>query len=125
MFLPSNFPHLDSELRPMRDVLSTGEIKRIDFFGAFMILSGSLLLVAALEEGGIEYSWHNAIPLSLLILSCLFWAGCLLWSKLGAQSTSVREPILPWRLVANRFSMGTLLFVTLLPCVNQVRLKLV
>ncbi|CAI4214153.1 unnamed protein product [Parascedosporium putredinis] len=73
-------------------------LKRLDFLGAFLLLSGSLLLVTAVQETALEFS-------------C--WVAFFAWerhvtarSESGAWSV---EPMFPWRLVRNRPWMGMLI----------------
>lgn len=107
--LPSNFPHLTSKPRCLKDMFTIRETRRIDFLGAFMILAASILFVSALEEGGTAYTWHSPVTLTLLIVSLLLWVGFVLWEMYKGKRPSAREPMLPWRVVTNRFTMGTLL----------------
>lgn len=83
--------------------LSMASIRKIDFIGATMILAASVLLVAALEEGGTEYPWTSAVPLVLLILSVFAWIAFFVRERMQSKKKVDFESVLPWHLVTNRF----------------------
>jgi Na+/serine symporter len=65
-------------------------VAAIDFFGAFLALAGSALLVLALTWAGGEYSWHSIHVISTLILGIVVSLCFGLWQWKG---TSV--PLVP------------------------------
>lgn len=69
--------------------------KRIDVFGAFLLLAASILLVFALEEGGVAYPWKSGAVIASFILSGLLWAGFITWERELSMSDSVCEPMFP------------------------------
>ncbi|KAK1142913.1 hypothetical protein N8T08_007154 [Aspergillus melleus] len=84
-------------------------IKQVDFLGAFFILAASMLLVAALQEGTVDFTWGSGVIVSFFILSGVLWIAFLTWIWfLSHRSWSV-QPILPWRLTKNRVFMGCVL----------------
>lgn len=85
-------------------------IRRIDYFGATLLLAASVLFITALEEGGTEYSWHSALVLVLLVLSFFVWIAFLVREKLQGQKKVQHESVFPWRLVTNRFWMGIIMY---------------
>ncbi|KAK4161241.1 major facilitator superfamily domain-containing protein [Cladorrhinum sp. PSN259] len=87
--------------------------KRFDFLGAFASLAASILVVFALEQGGVVYNWDSAAIITPFALSGVFWVVFVLWErraslslKKGAADT---EPLFPWRLACNRLVLGLLL----------------
>jgi hypothetical protein len=82
--------------------------KRIDVLGAFLSLATSILLVFALEEGGVAYPWNSSAVIASFILSGLLWTGFIIWERKLSISKSVCEPMFPWRLAVNRFVLGLL-----------------
>ena len=84
-------------------------VRHIDFLGAFLVLAASVLFVSALEEGGTEYEWKSSVVLSLLCLSVVLWVLFFIWQKVASNPGNAHEPILPWRLLTDRFTMGYLL----------------
>jgi hypothetical protein len=83
--------------------------KRIDFLGAFMSLAASILLVFALQQGGVAYPWSSGAIISIFVLSVVLWIAFVVWERWLSIQNTAREPIFPWRLARNRFVSGLLL----------------
>ena len=109
--MPRRFPHISGHQDRLRTAPNVQAIKRVDFIGAFLLLAASILLISALEEGGIEYSWASSVVLSLLSLSVILWIVFLCWERHLGSRQSAQEPVLPWRLLNDRFVMSFLLYV--------------
>ncbi|KAL8650357.1 MAG: hypothetical protein Q9226_005183 [Calogaya cf. arnoldii] len=78
-------------------------VRKIDFTGATLLLAASVLLVAALEEGGTEYTWTSAVPLVLLFLSVFAWIAFFVRERMQSKKKVDFESVLPWQLFTNRF----------------------
>ncbi|KAH8724201.1 major facilitator superfamily transporter [Phaeosphaeriaceae sp. PMI808] len=87
----------------------TQKVRRIDYLGAFLVLSSTILFVTALEQGGTGFSWHNAIVLAPLIISIILAIGSLLRSYNLRNQDSIQEPVLSWKLLTDRFALGLFL----------------
>ncbi|KAF2181151.1 hypothetical protein K469DRAFT_692381 [Zopfia rhizophila CBS 207.26] len=85
------------------------KLRRIDYLGAFLVLSSSIMFVTALEQGGTGFSWRSSVVLSLLIISIFPFLGCLLRSWQQRHRYESEEPILAWNLLTDRFSLGMFL----------------
>lgn len=110
--LPRNFPnHGQSESgnRKPLAIFSKRTLGRVDFLGAAMILSATLLFVAALEEAGRKYPWKSAYVISLLSISGIMWILFIAWERKISLATTVQEPVFPWRFVRNRTLIGMIL----------------
>ena len=107
--MPAGFPYRTEKSEKMAKSFNVASIKKIDFVGTFLVLAGSILFVSAIEEGGTEYSWSSATVLSLLCVSLVLWIAFFIWQKMAGTRFSEHEPILPWHLLANRFTVGFLL----------------
>lgn len=83
--------------------------KRIDVLGAFLSLAASILLVFALQEGGVTYAWSSGAVIASFTLSGLLWAGFIIWERKLSMWKTVCEPMFPWRLAVNRFVLGLLM----------------
>lgn len=83
--------------------------KRVDFVGMVVSLAASILIVFALEQGGVAYPWGSGAIVSTFVLSGVLWIAFVVWERLLSKKGGVREPMFPWSLVHNRFVMGLLL----------------
>jgi hypothetical protein len=71
----------------------TRKVAAIDFFGAFLALAGSAMVVLALTWAGGEYSWHSAHVIASLIVG-IFVSLCFgLWQWKGTM-----VPLVPGKL---------------------------
>ena len=108
--MPSNFPfHKKTKKSPKKWTLKN--FRRIDIIGAVLLLAASVLLVTALEQGGTQFSWQNAVPISLLALAFVLSLAFLGWEWYQEKRDSLQEPVLPWHLATDRFAMGLFLWV--------------
>jgi len=109
--LPSKFPNQgDPEyISPTwRERLSKHSLARLDVGGAFLLLGGTVLLVAVLLEGGISIAWNSAAAIVLFVLSGIMWILFLGNEWFFTKYERTLEPIFPWRFMHNRAWMGTL-----------------
>ena len=107
--MPVSYPYRSEKSDKTLQAFNMAGVKRIDFLGAFLVLAASILFVSALEEGGTEYPWKSVVVLSLLCLSVVLWILFFFWQKVASGRGDANEPILPWRLLTDRFTMGFLL----------------
>ncbi|KAI1169315.1 putative multidrug resistance protein fnx1 [Nemania serpens] len=112
VFLPKNFPYHGRHNDPPKihkSRLAKSTLNRIDILGTILILFATLALTAAFEEADKKFPWRSAYVISLLTISGILWIGLALWERHTTLSNTIREPILPWRLILNRQMMGILL----------------
>ena len=81
----------------------------MDFPGTTFLLAASVFLVAALEQTGIDQSWHSPIIITFLVFSGVFWLLLLVWERYMGQMKIEQRFVFSWRLVQNRLFMGLLL----------------
>ena len=84
-------------------------VQRLDWLGAGLLLSGSLLLVTALVEATVRFAWSSGATIAMLVLSAISWMGFFAWEWHVTDEKSKVEPIFPWRFFHSRFWMGMLL----------------
>ncbi|KAI0379255.1 major facilitator superfamily domain-containing protein [Hypomontagnella monticulosa] len=125
--IPSRFPrHCDppTEKRLGDTVLSSsiGFLNRADVPGAFLLLGASILLVAALEEGGVHFAWNSAAIIVFFILSGILWIVFGLWEWYASREGFKVEPMFPRRFFSNRVFLGVLLgcFISGVPLIVAV-----
>ncbi|KAL8849335.1 MAG: hypothetical protein Q9221_005686 [Calogaya cf. arnoldii] len=102
LLMPHDFPFM-GKAEYSNSKLSMASVRKIDFTGATLLLAASVLLVAALEEGGTEYTWTSAVPLVLLFLSVFAWLAFFIRERMQSKKKVDFESVLPWQLVTNRF----------------------
>ncbi|KAF5593558.1 major facilitator superfamily transporter [Fusarium subglutinans] len=106
--VPFNFPYGESD-RFFHSLASKQMWKRVDFVGMAVSLAASILIIFALEQGGVAYPWGSGAIVSTFVLSGVLWIAFVAWERLLSKKRGVREPMFPWSLVHNRFVMGLLL----------------
>ena len=87
-------------------------IHHVDFFGTFLLLSTSVLLIFALEQAGAaEFEWNSPVIISTLTVSAACFVGLVGWiTFLDLMKGKVPiNPILPVRLLTNRILMAAIL----------------
>ncbi|KAL8710580.1 MAG: hypothetical protein Q9220_004804 [cf. Caloplaca sp. 1 TL-2023] len=102
LLMPHDFPYMGSP-QYAKSRLTMASVHRVDFMGATILLAASVLLVAALEEGGTEYSWRSAAPIALLILSVFAWIAFFVRERHQSKRRADFDSVLPWHLTTNRF----------------------
>ncbi|KAF2706371.1 MFS general substrate transporter [Pleomassaria siparia CBS 279.74] len=113
--VPQGFPyHLKRASQPpeMSDIKSylLPRIRRLDLFGAMILVAAALLLTTGLLEGGVQWEWNSAQSILLLTVSGLLWFAFFWWERLVTMKINwPQEPMFPWRFVRNRQLMGVLL----------------
>ncbi len=107
--LPKSFPYRSDSSSGRVSSFSLAALRNVDYLGALLLLAASVLFVVALEEGGTEYPWRSAVVLSLLCISVVLWILFFAWQKVASGRDKTHEPVLPWRLLTNRITMGFLL----------------
>ncbi|MDQ0472387.1 MDR family MFS transporter [Labrys wisconsinensis] len=76
---------------------------RLDLLGAGVMAAATVVLMLALNWGGVRYGWSSAPILGL------FAASALLWALFVARLRTAPEPLIPAEVLANRVvAMGTL-----------------
>lgn len=109
LFTPKNFPH---QWKPQQIRIGsfTQSLKdSFDIFGAFLLLSGSMLLIAVLLESGSAFGWNSAATIVMLVLAVIILIIFLLMERKVTYGEKGRQPIFPWRFFENRVWMGVLL----------------
>lgn len=116
--IPAGFPHHRKEplpvaAHPTTEVSSPQRsprpLDRLDIPGCVLLLLATMSVVAAFQEAGSRFPWGSAYFIALLVVSVLLWITLVVWERRVTLANTVREPVLPWRFLTNRFVVGTLL----------------
>jgi hypothetical protein len=78
-------------------------IKRIDWLGSFVMVTGAVLLLLGLQMGGVEHAWSSPIILSFIIAG-----GSLAIVFILVEWKLAKYPLMPLRVLSNRTSFSAL-----------------
>lgn len=118
--MPKGFPFQGQEGRSrLAGTGSKPALAKLDLQGAVLLLLAVVSLTSGFEEAGSLFPWKSAYVISLLVISGVLWTLLLAWEYHVTKINSVREPILPWRFVSERFIGGILLSVAPYPAFMQ------
>ncbi|KAF9884761.1 hypothetical protein FE257_001251 [Aspergillus nanangensis] len=88
-------------------------IKRVDYVGGFLSITGLILFLAGLQWGGYQYPWTSAHVLAPLILGGVMLIGFGFWEIYGTD-----YPIFPSRLKQEPRTLGMTLVITFISGAN-------
>ena len=112
--IPAHFPfHGDPDYKPptLTELWSRATLGRLDVFGASLLLSATMLLVAVLLEAGNSFTWNSATSIALLVASGVLWIIFLINERAVTKDNWRVEPVFPWRFFFNRNWIGVLMYV--------------
>ncbi|KAJ5884936.1 hypothetical protein N7495_009446 [Penicillium taxi] len=110
--MPQNFG-LDQHIPSFRTRASYHSFANLDLMGSFLLMAGSFLIVAILNETNLAFSWSSGAAIALLVVMALIWIGFFAW-EWYISGIPGKEPIFPKRWLFDRSWMGILIssFVT-------------
>ncbi|KAF5671689.1 major facilitator superfamily transporter [Fusarium heterosporum] len=106
--IPFSFPYGET-YQVFNPLAFRKKYKRVDFLGMVLSLAASILIIFALEQGGVAYPWESGTIISTFVLSAILWVSFIAWERLLSKRNGTCEPMFPWSLVHNRFVMGLIL----------------
>ncbi|OJJ38042.1 hypothetical protein ASPWEDRAFT_734149 [Aspergillus wentii DTO 134E9] len=111
--MPSHFPYAPSYEEKIDSFWQKQRafFRRVDFLGAFLVLAASMLIIAALQEGNLDYQWSSGAIITLIALSGVLWLVFVAWEWFISHRQTQIEPMLPWRMAKNRIFLGVALYV--------------
>ncbi|KAI0826235.1 iron permease [Irpex lacteus] len=77
------------------------KVKRVDWFGNFIVICGTTLAVTGLTFGGGRFAWSSAEVLAPLIIGL-----ALIVAFLFYEGMVPKEPTIPWEILSNRTTIG-------------------
>ncbi|KAI1000984.1 hypothetical protein K3495_g7214 [Podosphaera aphanis] len=92
-------------------------LKRIDWFGGFLLTLGSLLFLIALNWGGQQYSWSSPRVLTFLLVGISLVIAFGFWEKFGAE-----YPLYPMRIIQAPRPFFCIIFVIFAAGINYIPL---
>ncbi|RGP61088.1 hypothetical protein FLONG3_10643 [Fusarium longipes] len=98
-----------SLIQAMKSKVKRSNWARVDYLGIVLLLSSSVLLVFALEEGGTRYSWNSAVVISTLVIAIVFFIAFGAWEVYVERSSNKQEPVFPPSICNDRICSAMLL----------------
>lgn len=105
--MPTNFG-LDQHTPSFRTRTTYRSFAKLDLVGSFLIMAGSFLLVAVLNETNLAFSWSSGGAITLLVLMALSWIAFFAW-EWYISGIPGKDPIFPKRWLFDRSWLGILL----------------
>ncbi|KAL9116073.1 MAG: hypothetical protein Q9227_000442 [Pyrenula ochraceoflavens] len=109
---PSYIPYQNNPryTRPTwKEQLSRHNLGRLDLSGTVLLLSGSVLLVAAILEGGSSWRWNSGTSIALFVVSGVLFILFMINEYIVSSDKRRQEPLFPMRFLFNRAWLGVLL----------------
>lgn len=94
------------------NVAARPKARHLDYFGALLLVSGSVPLIVALQQAGSRtWSWNSTETTSLLTISIGSWIAFFVWEWIIFVHQPLRkiQAQLPFALVKNRVMISTIL----------------
>jgi MFS family permease len=93
--------------RPKSDAKLVDKVKRMDPVGNILFAPAIISLLLALQWGGVDYSWHDARIIALLVLFSVLIVGWIASQALNQQNGTVPPRILFQRSIIAGFTFST------------------
>ena len=87
-------------------------MRNLDYFGAVLVLAGTVLPVFILNQAAIkDYAWNSAPTIVIFILSGLCWITVIWWQWEVYRNPKYRavRPQLPFRIISSRVMLAAIL----------------
>ncbi|KAJ5082628.1 hypothetical protein N7532_011671 [Penicillium argentinense] len=105
--MPTNFG-LDQHMPSLRTRASYRSFVNLDLVGSFLMLTGSFLIVAVLNEVNLAFAWSSRSAVALLVLTGISWIAFFCW-EWHLSDFPKQDPIFPKRWLFDRAWMGILI----------------
>ncbi|GKT45457.1 efflux pump dotC [Colletotrichum spaethianum] len=93
----------------MQDKLTRAAAARLDFVGAAVLLSSSILIVFGFEEAGSRYPWSSPVVISTIAIGGSLFLAFFACEYLVGKPQYPQEPVFPLRLMKDRHFVGLIL----------------
>ncbi|OQD81649.1 hypothetical protein PENANT_c026G00598 [Penicillium antarcticum] len=104
--MPTNFG-LDQHTPSFRTRASYHSFANLDLTGSVLLMAGSFLIVAVLNETNLAFSWSSGGAIALLVLTGVSWIAFFAW-EWYISGIPGKDPIFPKRWLFDRPWMGIL-----------------
>ena len=85
-------------------------IIQVDWLGFVLLIAGSVVLVFALQEGGLKYPWESSTIIASFVVAAICWISFGIWEGYLSRgiSSNAMVAVFPLRLVKNRIVAASL-----------------
>lgn len=85
-------------------------IIQVDWLGFVLLIAGSVMLVFALQEGGLKYPWGSSTIIASFVVAGICWIAFGIWEEFLSRGISGNSivAVFPLRLVKNRIVAASL-----------------
>ena len=105
--MPKHFG-LDQHTPSFRTRASYRSFASLDLVGSLLIMAGSFLIVAILNETNLAFTWHSGTAIALLVLCGVSWIAFFAW-EWYISGIPTKDPIFPKRWLFDRQWLGILM----------------
>jgi MFS family permease len=109
--MPTHFG-LDQHTPSFRTRASYRSFANLDIIGSVLMMAGSFLIVAVLNETNLAFSWSSRDAIALLVLTGVTWIAFFAW-EWYLSGIPGKDPIFPKRWLFDRPWLGILMQVKL------------
>lgn len=85
-------------------------IIQVDWLGFVLLIAGSVMLVFALQEGGLKYPWESSTIIASFVVAGICWIVFGIWEGFLSRGISRNSmvAVFPLQLVRNRIVAASL-----------------
>ncbi|KAJ5550168.1 hypothetical protein N7535_001893 [Penicillium sp. DV-2018c] len=105
--MPTHFG-LDQHMPSFRTRASYRSFANLDIIGSILMMAGSFLIVAVLNETNLAFSWSSRDAIALLVLTGVAWIAFFAW-ECYISGIPGKDPIFPKRWLFDRPWLGILI----------------
>jgi hypothetical protein len=85
-------------------------ISQVDWIGFILLIAGSVMLVFALQEGGLKYPWDSGTIIASFVVAGVCWIAFGIWEAFLSRGIlrNSMVAVFPLRLARNRIVAASL-----------------
>lgn len=88
-------------------------ISQVDWIGFILLIAGSVMLVFALQEGGLKYPWDSGTIIASFVVAGICWTAFGIWEGFLSRGIfgNSMVAVFPLQLAKNRIVAASLAYV--------------
>ena len=95
--VPNGFPY-----RKGHDLRNLHPLVRIDFLGGLLSTAATVLLLFALQQGGVDHAWSDAVIVVSMVVSAVLWISFAAWEVCIERFELPIDALIPAQLLKRR-----------------------